>query len=227
MKTSSLRAFAALASLSVLALSGCSAAENTAASNATSSASASSTAEGPLSISQPWIKAADNGMTAAFGTVTNNGDKPVKITGATTGISNDVQLHVTEIDPNTGTSQMKETKDGFTIEPGASHELAPGGDHIMLMNVDCSLKTGSTAEITVNLEDGSSQKFSFEVRDYQGAQEKYAPGESASANSSDSSGDAEQQMGDMEGMDHSSMDHSAMSHSATGSKSALPECPAA
>lgn len=223
MKTSSLRAFMTVASLSVLALSGCSAADQS--TNAgDSSASVSASSEGALSISQPWIKAAENGMTAAFGTVTNNSDQPVKITGATTDISDDVQLHVTEIDPNTGTSQMKEATDGFTIEPGASHELAPGGDHIMLMNVGCSLKTGNNAEITVKLEDGSSQTFTFEVRDYQGAQEKYAPGESASATATESAEHSDQEMGDMENMDHSSMDHSAMSHSASASESALPEC---
>ncbi|WP_421084497.1 copper chaperone PCu(A)C [Rothia nasimurium] len=140
------------------------------------SASASSDSQVALTVQEAWVKAASSNMTAAFATITNDSDQAITIEGAAATAAGMVELHTTEIDATTGTSTMKKVEGGFTIEPGASLELAPGGDHIMLMDMQCALVAGSTAVITLTTSAGD---LSFEavVRDYQGAQEEYAPGE--------------------------------------------------
>ncbi|WP_433550265.1 copper chaperone PCu(A)C [Micromonospora zamorensis] len=45
-----------------------------------------------IGIRDPWVKAADKGMTAAFGTLANDGDSDVTLTSATTSVSS-MELH--------------------------------------------------------------------------------------------------------------------------------------
>lgn len=215
----------ALSAVALLALTACGSANTGASSTApaTSSASASASATATaaasvdastgLAISNNWIKAAPGNMTGAFATITNTSDKAITITGASSSASDRVELHTTELDSSTGTSTMKKKEDGFTIEPGQTLELAPGGDHIMLMDMTCSLVAGTTAVITLETSAGKVSLDS-EVRDYSGAKEEYAPGESSPAASAEHSHDH----GD--GHDHSH-DHS---HAAESTEVALPQC---
>ena len=136
--------------------------------SATSSADA--TMASRITPSDTWAKAADSGMSAAFGTLKNTGTKPIVITGAR-GDAGPVQLHVTQ---KTATGmQMKETK-SFTVPAGGSLELKPGSSHLMFMNLSHALKAGETQKLTVTFEDGSHTDVSFPVRAYDGAKEKYA-----------------------------------------------------
>ena len=100
----------------------------------------------------------------------------------------------------------------FTIEPGATLELKPGGDHIMLMDMGCSLAAGGATTVTVKTEDGASLEFKPVARDYQGAKEEYKGEGSASATADASAS----------GHDHSheGHDHEHGGSSASGSASA-------
>lgn len=136
--------------------------------SATSSADA--TMASRITPSDTWAKAADSGMSAAFGTLKNTGTKPIVVTGAR-GDAGPVQLHVTQ---KTATGmEMKETK-SFTVPAGGSLELKPGSSHLMFMNLSHALKAGETQKLTVTFEDGSHTDVSFPVRAYDGAKEKYA-----------------------------------------------------
>ena len=208
--------------LGLAALTGCSAQNGEQAPSASGSSSAShAAAAGALKIEDGWAKAADSGMTAVFGKVTNTSDKEVTLKSAAAhGTADDVQMHETVKDPKTGATEMQEKKDGFTIAPGQSVNLEPGGNHIMLMDLTCSLKAGS--DLTLQLEtDGGTQDVSVPVRDYSGAKENYAPGEEASASASDHGSDASHGShgnGSGEHASHGGMDMSSPS------SSALPEC---
>lgn len=184
MKTTALK-YAALSSLALMTLSACGAGDTTptAQESVLTSASASATGEpttgdhtAALTVSDAWVKANSSTMTAAFATLTNTTDQPVTIEGASTPSAGMVELHTTEIDPTTGTSQMTRVDAGFTLEAGASLELAPGGDHIMLMDMGCSLLAGTSTQLTL-LTSAGEITFEAEVRDYAGAQEEYAPGD--------------------------------------------------
>lgn len=156
------------------------------------------------------MKASKGSMTGVFGKITNSGDKPVKITSASSTATDTVQLHTTTKGSDGGT-KMEQVHE-FTIEPGATLELKPGGDHIMLMDMGCSLAAGGATTVTVKTEDGASLEFKPVARDYQGAKEEYKGEGSASATADASAS----------GHDHSheGHDHEHGGSSASGSASA-------
>ncbi|WP_237234382.1 copper chaperone PCu(A)C [Rothia nasisuis] len=202
-----------LAAVTLLAMSACGATSSDTSADSSSgagaSASASSSSSTGLTVAEAWVKANSSDMTGAFATLTNTTDAPITVNGASAAHAGTVELHTTEIDPGTGTSTMKKVEGGFTLEPGASLDLAPGGDHIMLMGMTCSLAAGTTETITLTTSAGDFS-FEAEVRDYAGAQEEYAPSEASSPAS---------ESADM-------ADHSMhMGHSGDASSAAtLPQC---
>ena len=164
-----------------------SAASSAPATSTSATSSADATMASRITPSDTWAKAADSGMSAAFGTLKNTGTKPIVITGAR-GDAGPVQLHVTQ---KTATGmEMKETK-SFTVPAGGSLELKPGSSHLMFMNLSHALKAGETQKLTVTFEDGSHTDVSFPVRAYDGAKEKYAgSGHAQHSSEATHSGDA-------------------------------------
>src|SRR5690606_41549886 len=59
---------------------------------ASASASAEAAPAQPLTITDPWVKAAEDGMTAAFGTLVNHTDSPITVVGATSPLSSKIEL---------------------------------------------------------------------------------------------------------------------------------------
>ena len=117
-----------------------SAASSAPATSTSATSSADATMASRITPSDTWAKAADSGMSAAFGTLKNTGTKPIVVTGAR-GDAGPVQLHVTQ---KTATGmEMKETK-SFTVPAGGSLELKPGSSHLMFMNLSHALKAGET-----------------------------------------------------------------------------------
>ncbi|MEX5297959.1 copper chaperone PCu(A)C [Kocuria sp. CPCC 205292] len=135
-------------------------------------------ARGPLTVERAWAKANPAGaMTGVFGTLVNEGDSPVVLTGAAAeGIAGAVELHETVLDPDTGSTVMQRMQDPVAIDPGASYALEPGADHLMLLDLRCDLRAGDELELVLRFEDGTEQTVTAAVRDYAGAQEEYDPG---------------------------------------------------
>ncbi|MFF0655649.1 copper chaperone PCu(A)C [Micromonospora tulbaghiae] len=147
-----------------------------AAPSASDSASASaspSAAAGVLTVRDPWVKAADKGMTAAFATLANDGSTDVTITKAATAIS-PMELH--EMTMKDGKMVMQAKERGIVIKARSSITLEPGGDHLMLMNLAKPVKAGDELSFTLTFADGRTQTFTAVAKPFTGAQESYAPG---------------------------------------------------
>lgn len=125
-----------------------------------------------VGVEDAWAKAADSGMTAVFGTLTNSGGANVHIVGAESPAAARVEIHETTRGKD-GTSTMRPKADGIAIAPGNSHELVPGGDHLMLMDLTGPLRPGTDVEVTVAFEDGSTLPVTAQIRDFAGADEEY------------------------------------------------------
>ena len=172
---------AALASLLALPLAACSAGADGGSAASEEGAGAASdggaaAGSGAISVTDPWVKAADEGMTAAFGTITNGTDADLVLTAVTTPATDMVQLHETTSDGSGGMS-MQEKDGGFPLPAGDDLVLEPGGDHIMLMDLPKPLQPGDTLELTLVFSEGTEHPFTATVKDFSGAQEHYAPGE--------------------------------------------------
>lgn len=148
----------------------------------------STNAKGKLSWSKPWslkkttmessdtwAKAAAEGMSAAFGKIENNASKPVTIVAAKSPYAKAVQLH--EVVMKDGMMVMQEKKGGFTVKPGETLELKPGGNHLMFIGLNKTIKPGTTVPITLYTSDGGFVKLNFMGRNFAGANEEYPEGE--------------------------------------------------
>ena len=151
-----------------------------------------------VEIEGAWVKTADEGMTAAFGTLTNDSDDDVTVVSVQSDASPTLELHET-LENEAGQSVMREVENGFTIPADGSLELSPAGNHIMLMELPEPVLAGDDVTFTLTFSDDSTMEFSALAKDYAGANEEYEPGE-------DDGGD----------MDHGDMDHGDAAHDEHG-----------
>jgi len=139
-----------------------------------------------VTVSHQWVKAADTGMTALFGTLHNSGGTDVTVVSASSPAAGSVELH--EVVGQPGSTTMRPKQGGFTVPASGSHVLAPGGDHIMLMDLKKPLQVADDVEVTLSFADGSTLPFTAQVREFAGASENYQPGGQPSGSPAQPSG---------------------------------------
>jgi copper(I)-binding protein len=128
-----------------------------------------------VTVTDPWVKTAESGMTAVFGTFSTTGPAPVTVLSAQTSASPRTELHEV-VTGNDGAMVMRPKNDGFVVEPGAPHVLAPGGDHIMIMDLASPIRPGDQVEVTLTLADGSTVPFTALAKETGGGEEHYEGG---------------------------------------------------
>ena len=159
----------------------------------TSAAETSSTASyTDLTFDDAVVRAnEDKDMTAIFGTLVNHSDKDITITGFSTSLNAKVnQMHET-VD-----GKMQEMSSPLVVKADESHELAPGGDHFMLMDMENHIAPGESLDLKVELEGGEEFDLGeIQTRSMPAGNEDY---------------------GDMKGHEMSHMEHGDMSHNKEG-----------
>lgn len=168
------------AAAALLALAACGTTDTSGAATSTTGTAGASAAAGTgqcgkLTTSDAWVKAADTGMTGGFASLRNTGSTAAHIVSATSPASAMMELHETVASPQGGT-MMRAKEGGFTIEPGGTLSLAPGGNHIMFMKLTGPLQSGTTTSWTLACQDGSTLAVTAQVRTFTGAKETYVPG---------------------------------------------------
>lgn len=161
--------FAALVAVSLLALTGC-------AARSAPAESESAPAGDSITIEDAWVKSAEEGMSAAFGTLTNTGTDDVTVVSAETAASSMVELHET-VENEAGEMVMREIEGGFVIPAEGTLLLEPGASHIMLMDLAAPLQAGAEVTVTLTFSDDSTYEFTAPVKDYSGANENYEDGD--------------------------------------------------
>ena len=126
-------------------------------------------------VEDAWVKAVDDGMTAAFAVLTNDGHHDAQIVAATSPASPMLELHEVVVGDD-GASTMRPVDGGLVVPAEGSLTLEPGGLHIMFMGVTKPLVPGAEIEITLEFADGSTQTITAVVKEFTGAEEEYAPG---------------------------------------------------
>lgn len=125
----------------------------------------------PLVWEEGWIKAAEDGMTGAFGTLHNHTGSDLRITGAQSAVAGSAELHETASDDG-GSTLMQEKEGGFLVPADASLSLEPGGDHVMLMDLQEPILPGDEVTITL-LTDAGEVEATVVAKEFTGAQEEY------------------------------------------------------
>ncbi|WP_244296699.1 copper chaperone PCu(A)C [Paenarthrobacter nitroguajacolicus] len=155
------------------ALSGCG--QSDAQTSTTQSASPSQSSE-PLTVSDTWIKTADSGMSAAFGSIRNTSDKDVTIVSAAAPVATMVELHETVMGSD-GTMKMQAKQGGFVVPARGELKLEPGANHIMLMDLTKPVQAGDEVTFELKTSDGGTVTFTAQAKDFSGANENYTAGE--------------------------------------------------
>ena len=95
---------------------------------------------GDLAIGHPWTRETPNGAKVAGGylSVTNNGKEPDRLVGGTLEASDRLEVHEMKMDGDV--MKMRPLNDGIEIKPGETIKLAPGGVHLMFLDLKRPLK---------------------------------------------------------------------------------------
>ncbi|MFF8186312.1 copper chaperone PCu(A)C [Microbacterium sp. NPDC016588] len=163
-RTTSLLRFGALALAATLALSGCAGA-------AAPTTSATPEADA-FSTNDVWVKAADEGMSAGFGELRNDGDTDLTVVSATSPATSAMELHET-VQNESGQMVMRPVEGGFVIPAHGAITLEPGGNHLMFMDVTSPLLVGDETTITLTFSDDSTAQITAPVKEFAGANETY------------------------------------------------------
>src|SRR5262249_49497529 len=118
---------------------------------------------GDLVISQAWSRATPSGakVGGSYLTIENKGTAADKLIGASSDAAGSVQGQ--QMGMNGGTMKMRPVEGGLTIDPGKTVKLAPGGHHLMMMDLKSPLKQGDKLAVTLEFEKAGKVQVSFDV----------------------------------------------------------------
>jgi periplasmic copper chaperone A len=143
------------------------------------------TAQQPkLEFENVWIRAMPpfQPNSAGYLTITNPGDVAVAIVGASSNVSDKVELHTTrKVD---GLMRM-EPLDVLVVAPGERVALAPGGTHLMLLGLAFRLVPGDDVRLCFRLATKEELCADAEVRKTPGGYDPDAESESDSESESE------------------------------------------
>ncbi|MFM6982005.1 MAG: copper chaperone PCu(A)C [Microbacteriaceae bacterium] len=128
----------------------------------------------PVTATDPWGKATTaemSNMTGLFMTLNNTTDHDLTIVGATSTVTDDVEVH--EMAMVDGQMVMQEVQDDLVIPAGGSFEFKPGGNHFMFMGLTDALEPGEFVDLTIEFDDGTSLTVNTEIREWDAANETY------------------------------------------------------
>ena len=119
---------------------------------------------GDLVITQPWSRATPGGAKIAGGFVTieNKGAAPDRLISGAGDVAGKIEIH--EMAMNNGVMTMRPLDKGLVIEPGKTVKLAPGGYHLMLMDLKNPLKQGDKVPLTLEFEKAGKVALSLDVQ---------------------------------------------------------------
>jgi periplasmic copper chaperone A len=123
------------------------------------------TADGKLVIEGAWARPTPEGtsISAGYLKITNRGDKPDTLLGASTPAANSAELHESAVDAE-GVMTMRPLENGLEIKPGQTVELKPAGVHIMILGIKAPLKEGQTVPVTLDFKSAGKIEVPFAVK---------------------------------------------------------------
>ena len=111
-------------------------------------------ADNTILVRDAWVREAPPGATvlAAYFTLENLGSKADKLVAVSCADFNKVEMHATEI--RDGVARML-ALDALPIPPHAVVQLAPGGNHLMLLQPQRALIAGMNVKLELRFDSGT------------------------------------------------------------------------
>jgi copper(I)-binding protein len=126
-------------------------------------ASAQQVKVGDLVLEHAWARATPGGAKVGGGylAIENKGTTPDKLIGGSSPAAGKIEVH--EMAMNNGVMTMRPVNGGLLIPPGQSVTLAPGGYHLMMMELKSPLKKGDKVPVTLKFEKAGEVGLMFEI----------------------------------------------------------------
>jgi hypothetical protein len=120
---------------------------------------------GNIEIDAGWARptAAQIANGAAYLTIVNHGKDNDRLVSVQGDVAAEVQIHHTTMDG--GMMRMRQMKDGVELPAGKSVKFAPGGYHIMLINLKAPLKAGEHFKLMLHFAKAGDAEVQVDVRD--------------------------------------------------------------
>lgn len=109
---------------------------------------------GAIKVGHPWTRATAPGAPVGVGymKITNTGNTPVQLTGATTPAATKVEVHTMSMDG--GVMRMRPITGALTIPAKTTVELKSGGLHLMLIGLKKPLVVEDMVPLTLTFSGG-------------------------------------------------------------------------
>jgi periplasmic copper chaperone A len=125
---------------------------------------ASCTAERPVQVMEVWARPGNTGgTTAVYMTIQNPDSEAEELLNASTDAAEFVELHMSMMGP--GDMMTMEEQESIEIPGRSTVELAPGGLHVMLINLLVELQPGDTITMGLYFLRAGEMEFTVEVRE--------------------------------------------------------------
>jgi hypothetical protein len=119
--------------------------------------------QGSLRIETAWARATigQSRISAAYMIIHNTGATPDRVVAASSPLAGAVELHTHVMENNVARMRRIEA---IEVTPGSPTVLAPGGLHIMLIDLRRPLAAGETLPLTLELASGVRVELALPVR---------------------------------------------------------------
>jgi copper(I)-binding protein len=103
-----------------------------------------------IKIENAWARATPGGAktAAVYMKVDNGADSADRLTGGSTTVASQVQVHEMKVENNV--MKMREVEGGLAVPAKGSVTLKPGGYHVMLIGLDHPLKAGDNVPLELS-----------------------------------------------------------------------------
>lgn len=118
-------------------------------------------AQAQVTVKDPWVRATVAGQKATGAFMTLTADSAQSLVEARSPVAGVVEIH--EMKMEGGVMRMRAIP-SLSLPAGKGVSLAPGGYHVMLMDIKSELKQGQTVPITLVLEGADRQRKSVELQ---------------------------------------------------------------
>jgi hypothetical protein len=116
----------------------------------------------PVTVQGAWARASVQGQKASGAFMTLTAKTDLKLVGASTPVAGLSEVHEMKMDGNVMT--MRAVAGGLDLPAGKPVALAPGGYHVMLMDLKTPLAKDSVVPLTLTFKDAKGATSTLEVK---------------------------------------------------------------
>ncbi|MGK9235077.1 copper chaperone PCu(A)C [Inquilinus limosus] len=118
---------------------------------------------GPIEVVHPWARATPPAakVGGGYAEIRNDGSEPDRLVSVTAEIAGRVEIH--EMGMKDGVMTMRPVEGGLAVPADGSAALAPGGYHLMFLELKRPLKAGESFAGTMTFEKAGTVDVSFDV----------------------------------------------------------------